>query len=63
VFGYASGSGSDTSQASGDAVTDQLNGVIMKMLAKSPEERYQTTAQVADALKQVLANLPAPGRL
>src|SRR5437764_8410824 len=37
------------------AVTDQLNCVIMKMLAKSPEERYQSPAQAADALKQVLA--------
>jgi serine/threonine protein kinase len=44
------------------AVTDQLNGVVMKMLAKSPEERYQSPGQVADALKQVLANLPLPGR-
>jgi eukaryotic-like serine/threonine-protein kinase len=44
------------------AVTDQLNRVIMKMLAKNPEERYQSPAQAADALKQVLANLPPPGR-
>jgi serine/threonine protein kinase len=44
------------------AVGDPLERVVQKMLAKSPEERYQTPGQAADALKKVLAALPPPGR-
>ncbi len=43
------------------AVPELLNHVVSKMLAKDPEERYQTPAEVAQALRGVLAKLPRFG--
>jgi serine/threonine protein kinase len=49
-------------QESYPAVADPLNRVVVKQLAKNPDERPQTPGQVAEALKQVLARLPLPVR-
>jgi serine/threonine protein kinase len=40
------------------AVSPQLDRIIMKMLAKSPDQRYQTAADVAAALQALVP----PGR-
>jgi serine/threonine protein kinase len=43
-------------------IMPEVSRVVSRMMAKKPEDRYQTPADVGDALKQVLANLPLPGR-
>ncbi len=43
-------------------VSDALQLVVARMLAKDPADRYQTPAEAADALKRVLAACPLPSR-
>jgi serine/threonine protein kinase len=44
-------------QATGDK---KLAGIVQKMMAKKPEDRYQTPADVAEALKPYVSDLPPP---
>ena len=43
-------------------IPDWLGAIIDRLLAKKPEERFQTAAEVADLLGQHLAELQRPGR-
>jgi serine/threonine-protein kinase len=40
-------------------ITPELSKVVTRMMAKKPEDRYQSPAEVGEALKEVLAKLPA----
>jgi tRNA A-37 threonylcarbamoyl transferase component Bud32 len=41
------------------AMPDEVAAVVLKLLAKKPEERIQTAAEARDRLQRVLAKLPA----
>lgn len=43
------------------AIPDWLVGIIERLLAKKPDDRYQSAAEVADVLSQRLAQLQQPG--
>jgi hypothetical protein len=42
-----------------DEVPEKLSTIMMKMMAKKPEERYQTAAEVIEALQPFAAVAPA----
>ena len=44
-----------------DAIPSQLSAIIMKLLAKTPEDRYQTAAAVERDLKRCLHNMETQG--
>ncbi|HKA60421.1 MAG TPA: sigma 54-interacting transcriptional regulator, partial [Gemmatimonadales bacterium] len=46
-----------------EAIPSQLAAIIMKLLAKTPEERYQTAAGVERDLRQCLRNMETQGTI
>jgi serine/threonine protein kinase len=44
-------------------IPEQISGIIMKLLAKAPEERYQTAAGVEIDLRRCLESLKSSGRI
>ena len=44
-------------------IPDQLSAIILKLLAKAPEERYQTASGVEADLRQCLSTLKGHGRI
>jgi predicted ATPase/signal transduction histidine kinase/GAF domain-containing protein len=44
-------------------VPEQLSAIVMKLLAKAPEERYQTAAGLEDDLRRCLTGWRADGRM
>jgi predicted ATPase/signal transduction histidine kinase/GAF domain-containing protein len=44
-------------------IPEQLSAIVMKLLAKAPEERYQTAAGLEDDLRRCLAGWEADGRV
>jgi PAS domain S-box-containing protein len=45
------------------AIPEQLSAVILKLLAKTPEDRYQTAAGVEGDLQRCISSLQAHGRV
>ena len=52
-----------TPKAQVSEIPEQLSAIVMKLLAKAPEERYQTAAGLEDDLRRCLAGWEADGRI
>ena len=42
-----------------EALPDSLAEMVLRLMAKSPDDRYQTTAEVRQLLSQILQEMPA----
>src|SRR4029077_19139251 len=46
-----------------EAIPSQLSAIVMKLLAKTADERYQTAAGLERAVRRCLAQFEAEGRI
>src|SRR5271166_4128693 len=46
-----------------EGISEQISAIVMKLLAKTPEERYQTASGVEADLRRCLATLESVGRI
>ena len=46
-----------------EEISEQISAIVMKLLAKTPEERYQTASGVEADLRRCLATLESVGRI